>query len=603
MRCGTIRTEFPPREFSLLTVKEHRDSLVSRCIAIGNGDALCPETKPENGPPRSTHREDIATMHKLRTRIYTLLCALLTLALCSAPAVACDQNSTPSADWVWMGGGSTVGLQDYNLSVYGTQGVPAAANTPGTRYYSQSWSNSNGSQSWTDRDGNHCWRDSNGNLWLYGGYGYDANGDLGLLSDLWEFNPSLGKYGEWAWISGSTLNGQSAVYGTLGEPAATNNPGARGYGLAWTDKRGNLWLFGGDGGTNALWEFNPSRGESGEWAWMGGSNTVPSYTTNGWPDNPGVYGTLGTPAAANTPGWREEAVTWTDQDGNLWLFGGLGLDASGNQGFLNDLWEFNPSLGQNGEWAWMGGSSTNVTFSGQSGIYGTLGTTAAANIPGSRSYAVSWTDSDGNLWLFGGYGVDANGNTGFLNDLWEFSFSREHFGEWAWMGGSSSAASDSAVYGTQGKPAAANVPGGRLESVSWTDKSGNLWLFGGYGYDASGNSGELNDLWEFNPSLGPNGEWAWVDGSSSEASDTPVYGTQGVSAATNIPGGRSSAVSWTDQSGNLWLFGGLGISSNAGEQILNDLWEYTFSTEPGRQWGGQQGGGGYQQGGGGCDHR
>jgi hypothetical protein len=31
-----------------------------------------------------------------------------------------------------------------------------------------------------------------------------------------------------------------------------------------------------------------------------------------------------------------------------------------------------------------------------------------------------------------------------------------------------------------------NVPGGRYNSVSWTDNSGNLWLFGRIGYTASG---------------------------------------------------------------------------------------------------------------------
>ena len=35
------------------------------------------------------------------------------------------------------------------------------------------------------------------------------------------------------------------------------------------------------------------------------------------------------------------------------------------------------------------------------------------------------------------------------------------------------------VYGTKGVPAAANVPGARDESISWTDSTGNLWLFGG----------------------------------------------------------------------------------------------------------------------------
>ncbi len=54
-------------------------------------------------------------------------------------------------------------------------------------------------------------------------------------------------------------------------------------------------------------------------------------------------------------------------------------------GYLNDLWEFNPSTN---EWTWMGGSSTVGSNGGQSGVYGTLGTPAAGNIPGGREQAI-----------------------------------------------------------------------------------------------------------------------------------------------------------------------------------------------------------------------
>jgi hypothetical protein len=64
----------------------------------------------------------------------------------------------------------------------------------------------------------------------------------------------------------------------------------------------------------------------------------------------------------------------------------------------------------------MGGSSTV----GHAGVYGTLGTAAAGNIPGSRDAAVTWTDSSGNFWLFGGWGYDSTGTVGDLNDLWEY---------------------------------------------------------------------------------------------------------------------------------------------------------------------------------------
>ena len=37
---------------------------------------------------------------------------------------------------------------------------------------------------------------------------------------------------------------------------------------------------------------------------------------------------------------------------------------------------------------------------------------------------------------------------------------------------------------------------------TWIDSSGNLWLFGGYGYDSTGQLGYLNDLWQYDPSTG-----------------------------------------------------------------------------------------------------
>ena len=70
----------------------------------------------------------------------------------------------------------------------------------------------------------------------------------------------------------------------------------------------------------------------------------------------------------------------------------------------------------------MGGSSTvGAPFGGQSGVYGTLGTPASANIPGGRYGSVSWIDASGNFWLFGGNGIDSTGTLGYLNDLWDIS--------------------------------------------------------------------------------------------------------------------------------------------------------------------------------------
>jgi hypothetical protein len=206
-----------------------------------------------------------------------------------------------------------------------------------------------------------------------------------------------------------------------------------------------------------------------EWTWMGGSN---------WINQPGVYGALATPAANNVPGSRLDAVSWTDSSGHLWLFGGGAYDVNGDYGYVNDLWKFNPSTT---EWAWIAGSNTVGSSGSQPGVYGTLGTPAAGNTPGGRANAVSWADSGGHLWLFGGWNLLPSGG-GLLNDVWEFNPSTD---EWSWMGGSSTV-DQRGEYGTLGSAANGNVPGSRYEAVSWTDRGGNLWLFGGIGYDANG---------------------------------------------------------------------------------------------------------------------
>jgi uncharacterized protein (TIGR03437 family) len=77
-----------------------------------------------------------------------------------------------------------------------------------------------------------------------------------------------------------------------------------------------------------------------EWAWMGGSDTVPP-SAGGDAGQPGVYGTLGVPAPGNFPGGRGSASSWTDSHGNFWLFGGIGTDSVGTDNVsLNDLWEY-----------------------------------------------------------------------------------------------------------------------------------------------------------------------------------------------------------------------------------------------------------------------
>jgi len=349
-----------------------------------------------------------------------------------------------TSQWTWMGGPTTVNA----AGVYGTQGLAAPANMPGARQQATTWT------------------DASGHFWLFGGFGYDANGSAGILSDLWRYDPGSQ---EWTWVSGSNRTGNTA---------SGNAPAGRLSATAWTDHVGNLWLYGGSGGSSFgdLWMYAPS---TGLWTWVSGSQI--GYA-NGYTN--ASYGTLGGASASNQPGVRASTAAWVDGNGNLWMFGGsyqytylCGPDIGcGATDYFNDLWTFNIATSQ---WTWMGGAdSPDAT-----GVYGTQGVAAAGNLPGARGNAVSWSDGQGNVWLFGGASTG-----GFLNDLWTYNPSSQ---QWTWTNGSDQAQS-AGYYGPLGVSTPSNSPPARGYALGWTDATGHLWLFGG-----DGGANLLNDLWEY----------------------------------------------------------------------------------------------------------
>ncbi|PBQ33361.1 hypothetical protein CNR22_16770 [Sphingobacteriaceae bacterium] len=296
-------------------------------------------------------------------------------------------------------------------------------------------------------------------------------------------------------------------------------------------------------------------GISQEWTWIQGANTVNNY---------GVYGTPYNAFGANTPGARNGAASWTDNAGNLWLFGGDGNSAT-NGGRLNDLWKFNVITN---EWAWIKGSNQ----ANQMPNYGSQSVPSSTTTPGARAYSLTWKDGNGNLWLFGGEGYDSNGSFANLNDLWKFDITTYN---WTWVSGATTI-NQFGNFTTQGVASSTNVPGARRYSSGWADNSGNLWVFGGYGYGTSGGEYHLNDLWKYTISTN---QWTFVNGGTS-ANQNPAYGTLGVASSTNFPGSRFGAVAWNDNSNNLWLFGGYGRDV-ANEVFLSDIWKYNPSTN---QW-------------------
>jgi N-acetylneuraminic acid mutarotase len=411
-----------------------------------------------------------------------------------------------NSQWTWMKGADTA----FQKSVYGTRGVPAPDNTPGAR------------------DGSVSWKDNSGNLWLFGGWkngGWGATYDF--ANDLWKFNPATN---QWTWISGDSTSSPRGVYGTQGVADPLNTPGGRHDAVSWVDASGNFWLFGGfghDAVNNSwylddLWKYDLS---SNQWTWIKGHSVAGNIN--------GVYGPQGSFGDNYLPGGRFRPSSWTDKNGNLWLFGGRGFGKS-CIGPLNDLWEYNPITNQ---WAWMKGDST--CFS--EGDYGTQGIPSFTNTPCARYGCVSWTDLAGNLFLFGGF-IDDNNGGGANNELWKYELATN---QWTWMI-------------VNAKPKA------RDRASSCIDKYGNLWLFGGTFY--SGWNADFSDLWKYDPVTST---WSWVKGSSSYSIDRGTYGIKGLSSPSNVIGVRFSHSMWSDNSGNLWVFGG----SNEGFGVLNDLWK------------------------------
>lgn len=349
--------------------------------------------------------------------------------------------------WTWADGA----IYANKKSIYGTQGVPAIANVPAARFDATSWI------------------DSAGKLWLFGGQGWNSSGGplFGALNDLWKFDPVTG---QWTWVNGSQLINQNGVYGIEDTPSSSNIPGARRGAQSWIDSQNNLWLFGGLGGSgylNDLWKFDPI---SGQWTWVDGANTANAvgvygsedvaadsntpgarYYSTGWKDSSGnlwlfggytsalgafndmwkfnptseqwtwvngsnlpnqivVYGSEDVPAVTNHPGAMYGLTSLIDDNGYVWLFGGLQYPLY----LTNGLWRFDPASEQ---WAWIDGSNTT----GALGVYGTEDVPAATNVPGARDYSAAWIDNANDLWLFGGNGYDTVNTTGYLNDLWKFS--------------------------------------------------------------------------------------------------------------------------------------------------------------------------------------
>jgi hypothetical protein len=420
---------------------------------------------------------------------------------------------------------------------------PLVSDTPGGHHYSTTWT------------------DQVGRLWLLTGEALTStsppiSNQPGFFSELWVYT-GTDNYG----------GGCGPNFWVFVPQPAFGRPVGRWGAVSWTDPTtGNLWLFGGQDQfqhfLNDMWEFNIA---SKTWTSHGGGADIP-----------GVY------SGAMRPGGRWGASGRLDVGTKtFWMFGGIGCDTSlgsCSNNLLNDLWKYDTVAGT---WTFVSGSSTG----NQAGTYGAG--PPSAGTPGGRQGSVAWIDNSQNFWMFGGFTTGTNG----FNDLWKYDTVAN---AWTWESGSPGALSTHGNYGIQGTAAASNVPGARWIPAAWSDTHGNLWLFGGEGYDTTGN-GTLGDLWEYtldantdpgNPAKIAVGQWTWIRGPNS-VSQPGNYGRAPDTTAvwqhvTNNPGTRWGAAYWTTtaaQTGELefWMLGGEGFDSTGAKglyNLLNDLWRY-----------------------------
>lgn len=491
--------------------------------------------------------------------------------------------------WTWMKGSQTS-----TENIASAVGIENNENLPGTLY------------SYYDNPKPNNWTDKNGNFWIHVNY------------YMWKYTPSSNS---WTIMkkTGNPPASQPPVYGTLNVENSQNFPGFRNSSSCWTGNDGNLYLFNGntnDSSTYAidLWKYNIS---TNNWVQIKG----PGITSGGNSYDFTAYQKLeGLVESENTPGGiAKYGAQWKDTDGNLWIYGiygKYGNEVNTTAYSSVDLWKFNSSQKK---WQWINGNENSFfkSYTGDLINYGVLNTENKRNAPGRRIDAMSWTDSNGNLWMYGGQVPQVNS---YYQDLWMYN---KISNNWVWKGGiknSDFGFNRHANYGIQGVYSSTNIPGARVRGKTWTDTQGNFYLYGGYGFDEiSTNEGYLNDLWKYDITIN---QWVWLSGdktvnsfsstsypgadygsgiswsdenknfwyftnskmwkyqtntnSWSSIGNPPPYGNAdygnlGIESATNFPGDRNKALTWTGKNGDLWLFGG----NSASQQ---NLWKYNIYT-------------------------
>ena len=257
-------------------------------------------------------------------------------------------------------------------------------------------------------------------------------------------------------------------------------PSARGHPAVWCFGP-YMYIFGGVGDKQKilddLWKLNLL---TLEWTLLQPSATEMKY-----------------PRKSNLPQGRNGPATWISHE-SLYMFGGntapsFSYSLHQSEGLVSDLWQYFPC---NNTWALVNDRFKNSQREGHHNGNAHASEYVITNVPGSRMGAGSWADASGDLWLFGGAGVDTHPvstsiHSKVLSDVWRFRVKTK---TWAFIGGSSEGGK-AGIYKTLGEETYEGLPGDRTEMMVFPSGTTKIYIFGGVGHDARQIDGYLNDLW------------------------------------------------------------------------------------------------------------
>jgi len=288
-----------------------------------------------------------------------------------------------------------------------------------------------------------------------------------------------------------------------------------------------------------------TRSASGQYRWIGG------------PATRGAAGTAASPSfhPSNWPGSREPGA-YAVYDTEIYVFGGVGVAASGATGTLSDFWIYRHTLGQ---WAFAS--------------YSTGSTWHPNGLGALRHAALAITNPTSLAVRFGGVGP-ADGSEGLVCSAYTPMLCPSLWNAWHyWTSPTWTLLNGSAAPNPNYDPV---YPVARLGATLTAGASGDVvHLFGGYGPVSWDPPAALDDAWTFDPAT------SQLDNIGPTTDHTPGhYNTSGVYGLANWPGPRFMHAAWHYAANDTLIIYGGEDDATAGD-MYHDVWEYSPAL---REW-------------------